>query len=140
MLGHPFPTRSGSLPGIPLVPTETAGFRAFREVVVFDSLAALGLDTIRDVAMAWINGQRVTGAITWVDGNTVTLEKAEGRHAGGTYSLSGKLLLENLRIPQLDATGTGTRGDRSFTLKASGPAANAALVIRDVPEPAIENK
>ena len=71
-----------------------------------------------------------------LDGNTVTLEKAEGRHAEGTYSLTGRLLLENLRIPQVDATGTGTRGDRPFTLKFNGPAASATLVIQDsAPEP-----
>ncbi len=71
-----------------------------------------------------------------LDGNTVTLEKAEGRHAAGTYSLTGRLLLENLRIPQVDATGTGARGDRPFTLKVNGPAASATLVIQDsAPEP-----
>lgn len=35
-----------------------------------------GWDTVHDLAMAWINGQRVAGAITWVDGDTITLPVA----------------------------------------------------------------
>lgn len=64
-----------------------------------------------------------------LDGNTVTLEKAEGRFEDGTFAIAGSLLLENLRAPVVSATGNGTMKEQPFTLKVTGPvgAATAAF-------------
>ncbi len=65
-----------------------------------------------------------------LDGKTVTLEKAEGRHADGAYSVAGTLSLENMRAPVVNATGTGTIKDQPFTLKATGPVGEAQVIIQ----------
>lgn len=70
-----------------------------------------------------------TTAVFTLDGKTVTLEKSEGLHADGTFSLSGNLLLENLRVPVVNATGTGTIKDQPFTLKVSGPVGAATAIF-----------
>ncbi len=85
------------------------------------------------IPLNW-NGSTVTetNADFALDGNTITLTKAEGRHPEGTFTLTGTLLLGNLRAPQLNATGTGTRKEKPFTLKATGPAASAVITLEDV--------
>ena len=67
------------------------------------------------------------------DGKTVTLEKAEGRHAEGTFTLAGSLLLENLREPVVNVTGTGTKKEQPFTLNATGPVSGAAVTFETPP-------
>jgi hypothetical protein len=78
--------------------------------------------TATDLPMAWINGQRVTGAITWVDANTVTLPvtaplgsqviilitpgSGSGylpRNPAGVTSMLGDLLMGNHTIDNLGA-------------------------------------
>ena len=70
-----------------------------------------------------------------LDGNTVTLEKAEGRFEDGTFALVGSLLLENLRAPVVNAIGTGTIKEQPFTLKVTGPVGAATAAFGTPPTP-----
>ena len=69
-----------------------------------------------------------------LENRTITLTKAHGRHATGDYSISGRLLMENLRAPTVEAAGTGTRSQQPFTLKVTGPVGAATLVIEAAPQ------
>ncbi len=64
---------------------------------------------------------------------TISLTKAEGRHAGGIYSLTGKLHLENPRAPMVEALGAGTDNQQPFTLKINGPAAGTEIILERTP-------
>jgi hypothetical protein len=80
-----------------------------------------GWATATDMPMAWINGQRVTGTITWVDGYTVTLPSPApmgsqvvilinpGAGSGylarsGALAMLGQLNMANFQIANLGAS------------------------------------
>ncbi len=76
-----------------------------------------------------------TNASFILDGNTITLGRAEGHHAEGDFSLTGVLLLGDLRAPEINVMGSGTRKSGTFTLKVAGPAATAKILIETPPPP-----
>jgi hypothetical protein len=84
------------------------------------------------IPLDW-NGGKVTetNAEFSLAENLITLGKAEGRHADGTFTLSGTLLLENLREPVVNVTGSGVRKEVPFTLNVSGPASKPAIKLED---------
>jgi len=57
-----------------------------------------------------------------LDGSTIRLEKATGKHAGGDFTLAGSLDVTNPRTPVIDCEGSGTHQSQEFQFTTKGPA------------------
>jgi hypothetical protein len=62
-----------------------------------------------------------------LEGGTVRLDKATGRHAGGEFTATGRLDLKDPREPVLEAAGIGTNASQPFQFMARGAAATPAI-------------
>ena len=64
------------------------------------------------------------------EGASVRLEKGTGKHAGGDFTLAGKLDLANPRTPSIDVEGSGTHAEQPFQFTVKGPAAKPVIVTQ----------
>ena len=75
------------------------------------------------------NVRDVEAAFT-LDGSSIQLEKAAGKHAGGDFALAGKLDLAKPRIPLIDAEGSGTHQSQQFQFSLTGPTAKPVIATQ----------
>ena len=78
---------------------------------------------------------RDVGARFVPEGNQVRLEEATGHHAGGDFSIAGRLDLTKPRNPQLDVSGSGTNQSQPFSFTAKGPAEKPVITTVESPPP-----
>lgn len=78
---------------------------------------------------------RDVGARFLLEGNQVRLEQAAGHHAGGDFSIAGRLDLAKPRSPMLDVTGSGTDKAKPFSFTAKGPAEKPVITVVETPPP-----
>lgn len=62
-----------------------------------------------------------------LDGPSIRLADAAGKHAGGDFTLAGKLDLSKPRTPVIEAEGSGTHQSEGFQFSLKGPVATPVL-------------
>ena len=70
---------------------------------------------------------REVDATFTLDGSTIRLDKAAGKHALGDFSLAGRLDLANPHAPILDAEGSGTQDAQPFQFTVKGAAEKPSI-------------
>ena len=100
------------------------------------SLSALRLAGSARVAggtfpLDW-RGAAVSGvdAAFSLDGATVRLEKAAGKHAGGDFALAGTMDLAKPATPAVAVEGGGNHEGQPFTFTADGPATKLRIITQ----------